>query len=81
MTSLALELNHIDTKSRVTHHDNTEEGLKNTLEDTKIVAITAGEVCDGKDFSNDALLANAKILMDLIPNVIRYCPTVISFDS
>ncbi|XP_043270392.1 malate dehydrogenase, mitochondrial-like [Venturia canescens] len=74
---LALELSHIDTKPRVTHYESNEEGLKRTLDDTKILVITAGEACDGKHSTNDAFMANAKILMDLIPNVIKYCPTAL----
>ena len=76
VTSLGLELNHIDTRCRVTTSTNDAKGLEKTLHDAKIVMIMAGQSFHKARSENEILVANSKIIMNYIPNVLKYCPGV-----
>ncbi|XP_012282333.1 probable malate dehydrogenase, mitochondrial [Orussus abietinus] len=72
---LALELNHIDTRCRITSCSADQDtSLMATLEDAKIVMVAAGEPRGQHDSMDEVLHRNADVLADLIPAIIRHCP-------
>ncbi|XP_015172135.1 PREDICTED: malate dehydrogenase, mitochondrial-like [Polistes dominula] len=71
---LASELNHVDTRCKVTTYPHNEECLTRTLQDAKVVVAVAGKNLQGESTPTELLESNAEILSDLLPNVIRSCP-------
>ncbi|XP_014616232.1 PREDICTED: malate dehydrogenase, mitochondrial-like [Polistes canadensis] len=71
---LASELNHVDTRCKVTTYPHNEECLTRTLQDAKVVVALAGKNLQGESTPTELLESNAEILSDLLPNVIRSCP-------
>lgn len=70
---LALDLNYIDTKCKVSTCNHPDKCLEETLQGAKIVMI----VTDGtSNPSNEVLKSNAIILSDLLPNIIKFAPQV-----
>lgn len=73
---LAMELNCIDTNSKVNYSEHEEPSLKDVLQDAKIVMITAGKSYSTTPPSDEILHENALILADFIPQIANYCPDV-----
>ncbi|KAK2583308.1 hypothetical protein KPH14_009310 [Odynerus spinipes] len=71
---LATELNHIDTRCKVTAYPRDAECLPRTLQDAKVVVLLAGKNLQGESTPTELLESNAEILSDLLPSVIRSCP-------
>ncbi|XP_076240109.1 malate dehydrogenase, mitochondrial [Calliopsis andreniformis] len=71
---LALDLNYIDTKCRVSTCNSSEAGLKQTLEGAKIVMVVADRSIKKDSDPEATLKCNADTLSDWLPNVIKYCP-------
>ncbi|XP_043481348.1 malate dehydrogenase, mitochondrial-like [Leptopilina heterotoma] len=71
---LAMELNCIDTNSKVNYSETDEPSLKEVLEDAKIVMITAGKSYSSTSPNDDILYDNALILAEIFPEIVKYCP-------
>lgn len=72
---LALDLNYIDTKCKVSTCNHPEKCLEETLQGAKIVMIVTDRTSNE---SNEVLKSNAIILSDLLPNIIKFSPQVTS---
>ncbi|XP_044002209.1 malate dehydrogenase, mitochondrial-like [Aphidius gifuensis] len=68
------ELNHIDTKCKVTSSLPGDEGLAETLKNSKIVMITAGLPLKNENIKNDIFMTNGEILATYITQIIKHCP-------
>ena len=73
---LAMELNHIDTKCKVNVCVSDDPSLEEVLDDAKIVMITAGKPYITRNPSCEIIQANADILSEFIPEIVKYCPNV-----
>ncbi|XP_015432319.1 PREDICTED: probable malate dehydrogenase, mitochondrial [Dufourea novaeangliae] len=71
---LALDLNYIDTRCKVSTCSSSEACLKRTLDGAKIVMIIADRLTKKELNPDDVLRCNADTLSDLLPNIIKYCP-------
>ncbi|XP_033319016.1 probable malate dehydrogenase, mitochondrial [Bombus bifarius] len=69
---LALDLNYIDTRCKVSTCNCPETSLEHTLEGAKIVMIVADDRI--KENQHEVLKSNADRLSDLLPNVIKFSP-------
>ncbi|XP_012343989.1 probable malate dehydrogenase, mitochondrial [Apis florea] len=68
---LALDLNYIDTKCKVSTCNHPDKCLEETLQGAKIVMIVTDRTSNP---SNEVLRSNAIILSDLLPNIIKFAP-------
>ncbi|XP_017766497.1 PREDICTED: probable malate dehydrogenase, mitochondrial [Eufriesea mexicana] len=71
---LALDLNYIDTRCKVSTCNYPEKSLEHTLEGAKIVMIIADGTTKGESDVHEVLKSNADTLSDLLPNVIKFSP-------
>ncbi|KAG7188593.1 hypothetical protein KM043_008223 [Ampulex compressa] len=71
---IALELNHIDTKCKVSTCSPSEECLRRALQDAKVVLIVAGKAFEKKPSQQELLEVNADVLSDLLSDVIKFSP-------
>ncbi|XP_017891822.1 malate dehydrogenase, mitochondrial-like [Ceratina calcarata] len=75
---LALDLNYIDTRCKVSTCNYPDKSLEHTLGGAKIVMIVADRSIAEESNPYQVLKSNADKLSDLLPNVIKYCPQVIN---
>lgn len=75
---LAMELNCIDTNSKVNYSESGESSFNEVLENAKIVMITAGNSSyyTTTPPNDEILYENALIMAKFIPEIIKYCPDV-----
>ncbi|XP_076679580.1 malate dehydrogenase, mitochondrial [Andrena cerasifolii] len=71
---LALDLNYIDTRCKVSTCNASARCLKQTLEGAKIVMIVGDRAIKKKSSPDEILKRNADTLSDLLPTIIKYCP-------
>ncbi|XP_076757664.1 malate dehydrogenase, mitochondrial [Xylocopa sonorina] len=71
---LALDLNYIDTRCKVSTCNYPEKSLEHTLQGAKIVMIVADQTVTGESNSYAVLKSNAEMLSNLLPNVIKFSP-------
>ncbi|XP_017788706.1 PREDICTED: probable malate dehydrogenase, mitochondrial [Habropoda laboriosa] len=71
---LALDLNYIDTKCKVSTCNHPRRCLEQTLEGAKIVMIVGDETVKDESSLSRVLKSNANALSDLLPNIIKFCP-------
>lgn len=71
---LALDLNYIDTRCKVSTCNHPEKCLEETLQGAKIVMIVTDRISNPE--SNEVLKSNAIMLSDLLPNIIKFAPQV-----
>ncbi|XP_051163976.1 malate dehydrogenase, mitochondrial-like [Leptopilina boulardi] len=73
---LAMELNCIDTNSKVNYSESGESSFNEVLENAKIVMITAGNSSyyTTTPPNDEILYENALIMAKFIPEIIKYCP-------
>ncbi|CAK9812356.1 Malate dehydrogenase, mitochondrial [Anthophora plagiata] len=71
---LALDLNYVDTKCKVSTFTRPGSCLEQTLEGAKIVMIVGDETAKDESNPSNILKSNANLLSDLLPNIIQFCP-------
>ncbi|KAK1121937.1 hypothetical protein K0M31_009787 [Melipona bicolor] len=71
---LALDLNYIDTRCKVSTCNCPETSLEHTLDEAKVVMVVADETSKEKSNEHGVLKSNADVLSDLLPSVIKFSP-------
>ncbi|KAK9302741.1 hypothetical protein QLX08_005359 [Tetragonisca angustula] len=71
---LALDLNYIDTRCKISTCNCPETSLEHTLDEAKVVMVVADETSKERSNEHEVLKSNADVLSDLLPNVIKFSP-------
>ncbi|KAI6757013.1 hypothetical protein HG530_011611 [Fusarium avenaceum] len=75
---IATDLNHIDTKAKVSGFLPADDGLVNALSGANVVIVTAGIARKPGMIRDDLFKTNASIIWDIFSQVAKTCPKAIS---